>query len=429
VKVLIVGGGGREHALAWKLLQSRRLDELHCAPGNPGIASIAWCHPEVKATDPDGQVALAEKLRADLVVIGPDEPLALGLTDRLQARGIRAFGPTREAARLEWSKAFAKQIMAETGAPTARYASFDDYAEALRYVAREGAPLVIKADGLALGKGVRVCRTEEEARDALRAMMVERLFGDAGARVVIEEFLTGMEVSVLAVSDGTTVRQLVSAQDHKQVGEGNTGPNTGGMGTVAPVPAYTAEMAAQVQQEVLEPLIRRMRERGTPFVGCLFTGLMLTAKGPRVLEFNVRFGDPEAQVVLPLLRSDLLEVLEACTDGRLAGFDLTWHDGAACNIVVASGGYPGSYVKGYPVEGLDEAAELGVTLFHAGTDFDDDGRLVTAGGRVLGVMAAAPELRTALETAYRAVGLIRFPGAFARRDIGWQALPAAGPGR
>lgn len=424
MKILIVGGGGREHALAWKIIQSRHVEELHCAPGNPGIALLAWCHPDVKASDIEGQVALADKLRPDLVVIGPDDPLALGLTDRLQEKGFRVFGPTRAAARLEWSKQFAKQVMTESGAPTAAYASFTDHSEALAYVEGQGAPIVVKADGLALGKGVYVCQTLDEAREALREVMLVRTFGDAGARVVIEEFMIGQEVSVLAFADGKTIRQMVSAQDHKPVGEGDTGPNTGGMGTYAPVPAYTPEIAARVQREVLDPVMRLMKERGTPFVGCLFTGLMLTEKGMRVLEFNARFGDPEAQSVLQLLKNDLLEVLNSCVDGRLDQVELHWEEGAACNVVIASGGYPGKYLKGLPISGLEQAEAAGATIFHAGTDVDEEGRLLTAGGRVLGVAASGADLREALETAYGAAGFIRFDGAFCRKDIGQRALKA-----
>lgn len=422
MKVLIVGGGGREHAMAWKITQSRHLEELHCAPGNPGISLLAWCHPDVRATDLDGQVALAEKLQPDLIVIGPDDPLAMGLTDRLQAKGFRVFGPTQAAARLEWSKQFAKDVMAATGAPTAAYAVFTAYEEAAAYVEKQGAPIVVKADGLALGKGVYVCRTVDEAHAALKTIMVEKAYGEAGARVVIEEFLHGPEVSVLAFSDGETIRQMVSAQDHKPVGEGDTGPNTGGMGTYAPVPFYTAEMARDVQQKVLEPVILYMKEQATPFVGCLFTGLMLTPDGYRVLEFNARFGDPEAQSVLALLENDLLEVMNACVDGRLDEMPLKWKPLHACNVVVASGGYPGKYLKGLPITGIEEAERTGATIFHAGTDVDEDGRLVTAGGRVLGVMATGPDLLSALATAYSAVKDIQFEGRYARRDIGWRAL-------
>jgi phosphoribosylamine---glycine ligase len=423
MKVLIVGGGGREHALAWKAIQSRLISELHVAPGNPGIGRFAWCHPHIKATDVDAQVDLAQKLKADLVIIGPDDALALGLVDRLKEAGIAAFGPTREAAKLEWSKEFAKEIMTRAGVPTAAYGSFSDYDVALEYVRLQGAPIVIKADGLALGKGVSVCHTLEEAEAALKAVMLDGAFGAAGARVVVEEYMEGQEVSVLAFSDGRTVRQLVAAQDHKPVGEGDTGPNTGGMGTYAPVPAYTPEIARFVQKRILEPVVAAMANRRTPFVGCLFAGLMLTADGPKVVEFNARFGDPETQVVLPLLQNDLLEVMQACIEGRLAEIDLFFAaDAAAANIVLASAGYPGAYLKGFPISGLEEADELGVTIFHAGTAFTEDGELVTAGGRVLGVMAVGTDLRTALDHAYAGAETVQFEGKQYRHDIGWRAI-------
>ncbi|MFZ5817334.1 MAG: phosphoribosylamine--glycine ligase [Bacillota bacterium] len=422
MKVLIVGGGGREHALAWKVIQSRHIDELHVAPGNPGIGRFAWCHPHVKAADIAGQVALAQKLAADLVIVGPEDPLAEGLVDALQAAGIRAFGPTKAAARIEASKDFAKEVMMKAGVPTAAYGSFDQYEAALAYVEMQGAPIVIKADGLAAGKGVSVCMTLEEARAALREAMLDKAFAEAGARVVIEEYMEGEEVSVLAFCDGRSIRQMVSAQDHKRIGEGDTGPNTGGMGTYAPVPAYTPEIARTVQKRILEPTIAEMARRGAPFVGCLFTGLMLTKDGPKVVEFNCRFGDPETQVVLPLLQNDLLEVITACLDGRLNEVELRFAEGAAANIVLAAPGYPGKYPKGLPIDGLEEADSRGVTVFHAGTDFTEEGELVTAGGRVLGVMATAPDLPAALERAYYGAEAIIFEGKQYRRDIGWRAL-------
>lgn len=422
MKVMIVGGGGREHALAWKASKGRLAEEIHAAPGNPGIGQFARCHPAVKATDIEGQVALARELRPDLVIVGMDDALALGLVDRLQDAGIKAFGPTREAARLEWSKGFAKEIMTRTGVPTARYGCFTDYGAARAYLHSEGAPIVIKADGLALGKGVSVCRTLAEAETALKAAMLDKAFGEAGDGVVVEEFMQGDEVSVLALSDGRTVKQMVSAQDHKPVGDGDTGPNTGGMGTYAPVPRYTPEIARIVQTRILEPVIAAMAERATPFVGCLFAGLMLTPDGPKVLEFNARFGDPEAQVVMPLLENDLVDVLLACCEGRLKDCDLRFREGSAANVVIASPGYPSTYPKGLPVGGLKEAEKLGVTIFHAGTALKDDGSLVTAGGRVLGVMATGADLREALSRAYAGVDAIRLEGKQYRRDIGWRSL-------
>ena len=422
MKVLIVGGGGREHALAWKAIQSPLIDELHVAPGNPGIGRFAWCHPGVKAADYDAQIELAQKLKADLVIIGPDDALAAGLTDRLQAAGIKVFGPTQAAAKLEWSKDFAKEIMTKAGVPTATYGSFTDYETARAYLELQGAPIVIKADGLALGKGVTVCQTMAEAEEALKAVMLDQAFGKAGAKVVIEEYMEGDEVSILCFSDGRTIKQMVSAQDHKRAGDGDTGPNTGGMGTYAPVPAYTPDIARTVQKRILEPVIAAMANRGTPFVGCLFAGLMLTADGPKVVEFNARFGDPEAQVVLPLLQNDLLDVMLACSEGRLKEVDLRFHAGAAANIVLASPGYPGAYPKGLPIDGLNEADQLGVTVFHAGTTFDDEGILVTSGGRVLGVMATGADLPEALSRAYIGVDAIQFEGKQFRRDIGWRSL-------
>ncbi len=422
MNVLIVGGGAREHALAWKVIQSREIDELHVAPGNPGISRFAWCHTEVKATDLPGQVALAQKVKADLVIVAPDDPLALGLVDALQAVGIAAFGPTQAAAKLEWSKEFAKEIMTSASIPTAAYGSFTDYESALAYVELHGAPIVVKADGLAFGKGVQVCMTMAEAREAVRAVMLDQSFGAGNTKVVIEEYMEGEEVSVLALSDGSTIRQLVSAQDHKRVGEGDTGPNTGGMGTYAPVPSYTPELAAAVQKRILEPAIAMMASRGVPFQGCLFTGVMLTADGPKVVEFNARFGDPEAEVVLPLLKGDLLEILLACVQGRLDQVDLAWETGAAACVMVASAGYPGKYAKGVPISGADEAESLGVVVFHAGTDIDEDGSLVTAGGRVLGVMGRGESIQAALSSAYRGVDVINFEGKQFRQDIGWRAL-------
>jgi len=422
MNVLIVGGGAREHALAWKVIQSRDIDELHVAPGNPGISRFAWCHTEVKATDLPGQVALAQKVKADLVIVAPDDPLALGLVDALQAVGIAAFGPTQAAAKIEWSKEFAKELMTRAGIPTAGYGSFTDYAAALAYVELQGAPIVVKADGLAFGKGVQVCMTMEEARAAVHSVMLDQSFGTSNTKVVIEEFMEGEEVSILAFSDGRTIRQMVSAQDHKRVGEGDTGPNTGGMGTYAPVPSYTPEIAALVQKRILEPAIRAMSSRGISFQGCLFTGLMLTADGPKVVEFNARFGDPEAEVVLPLLKGDLLEILKACVEGRLDQVKIDWDDGAAACIMIASGGYPGTYAKGLPISGADEAETLGVVVFHAGTDIDEEGSLVTAGGRVLGVMGRGETVQAALDHAYRGVDVINFEGKQFRQDIGWRAL-------
>lgn len=421
MKVLLVGGGGREHALAWRLSQSPKLTELHAAPGNPGIAAFATCHP-VAATDLDGQVALARTLAIDFVVIGPDDPLALGLTDRLNEAGIRAFGPSRAAAQLEWSKAFAKEIMAEAGVPTARYASFTDHEAALAYVRAQGAPLVLKADGLALGKGVIMAPTLAEAEVGLRELMLGSAFGEAGRTVVIEEWLEGPEVSVLALCDGRRALLLPAAQDHKRAGEGDTGPNTGGMGTYCPVPFFGPETARAVEETVFAPVLAAMARRGTPFVGCLFAGLLLTAAGPKVLEFNARFGDPETQAVFPLLEGDLLAALLACAEGHLRGDELTVRPGSAACVVLASGGYPGSYERGLPIAGLDEQGQLpGNLVFHAGTA-RKTGQFVTAGGRVLGVVGQGRDLPAALAQAYEGAEHVQFPGKLLRRDIGWQAI-------
>ncbi|MFO7172185.1 MAG: phosphoribosylamine--glycine ligase [Bacillota bacterium] len=420
MKVLVVGGGGREHALAWKLAQSPRVRELHAAPGNAGIARIATCHP-VAATDLPGQVRLARELGVDLVVVGPDDPLALGLVDLLQAEGIRAFGPTRAAARLEASKSFAKEVMRDAGVPTADYAVFTDYEAALAHVRARGGEVVVKADGLALGKGVFVCASVAEAEAALRALMVDRAFGAAGAKVVIEEKLTGPECSVLALCDGEDFVAFPAVQDHKRLGEGDTGPNTGGMGTYTPVPGYTEAVAREVAERILAPTLAAMRERGHPFRGCLFAGLMLTADGPKVLEFNARFGDPEAQVALPMLDMDLLDLMEAALEGGLRGVRLRWRPGAAACVVAASAGYPGAYEKGKVIRGLEEAETRGALVFHAGTARQGD-QVVTAGGRVLGVVGRGPDLRAALGQAYRALEAIHFDGIYYRKDIGWRAL-------
>ncbi len=417
MNVLIVGGGAREHALAWKAIQSRHIDMVHVAPGNPGISLFSWIHPEVAANDIPGQVALAKKIDADLVIVGPEDPLAAGLVDALTEAGIKAFGPTKAAAKLEWSKDFAKEIMTKAGVPTARYGSFTDYETARAYVELQGAPIVVKADGLAAGKGVTVCMTLDEAFGALKEALEV-----PGGKVVVEEFLEGEEVSILAFSDGRTIKQCVSAQDHKRIGDGDTGPNTGGMGTYSPVPSYTPEIAAQVQKRILEPVIRAMAAKAMPFVGCLFAGLMLTADGPKVIEFNCRFGDPETEVVMPLMESDLVEVALACVEGRLDQVDLRFKDAAAACVMLASAGYPGKYIKGLVINGVDEAERRGLTVFHAGTWIDEEQNLITNGGRVLGVMGTGRTVAEALEAAYFGVEPIEFEGKTFRKDIGWRAV-------
>jgi phosphoribosylamine--glycine ligase len=414
--VLVVGGGGREHALAWKLRQSARVTRLLCAPGNAGTAEIAENHP-VAATDLDGIVALAARERVDLVVVGPDDPLAAGLVDRLQAAGIRAFGPTAAAARFEASKGFAKDFMQRHGIPAARSETFDDFAEACAHARGQKFPLVVKADGLALGKGVVIAEDFATAEAALRAAMVEGAFGAAGRTVVIEEFLTGREVSVHALVDGQSWLLFPDARDHKRALDGDRGPNTGGMGTLSPSGRLDEALRARIAAEVLDRFVAGLRKDGIDFRGMLFPGLMLTAEGPKVLEFNARFGDPETQVLLPRLRGDLLELLEATIDRRLSEVRADWDSRAACCVVMASGGYPGEYRKGCAIDGLDEAAACGATVFHAGTR-EDAGRVVTSGGRVLGVTALGATAMEAVAGAYDAVRRIRFDQAAYRGDIG-----------
>ena len=426
MKVLVIGGGGREHAVCLALSRSPRVDALLCAPGNGGIARVARCFPQVKATDVDAIVRLARDERVDFVVVTPDDPLALGCVDRLEAEGIPAFGPTQQAAQMESSKIFSKRLMQKYGIPTARCEVFTDCDAALAYLDGQQAPIVVKADGLALGKGVVVAQTLDEARDAVRAMMLDGRFGASGARVLIEECMTGREVTVLCFCDGHTIRPMPASQDHKRAYDGDLGPNTGGMGAIAPSPLYTPEIAARVEREILRPTLAAMNAEGCPFKGCLYFGLMITPDGPKVIEYNCRFGDPETQVVLPLLESDLLTVMTACTNGTLADTEVKFRDGAAACVILASGGYPVSYAKGKEITGLTDGQlpEMkDVTVYHSGTAFKD-GKLVTAGGRVLGVTAAADNLPDALARAYEATGHIDFENLHKRTDIGMRALKA-----
>jgi len=417
MKVLLVGGGGREHAIALKLSRSPLVSKIICAPGNGGIAEVAECV-NVRADDVASMVALAKSRGVDLVFVAPDDPLMLGMVDAVEREGIRAFGPRRSAALIEGSKAFAKSLMKKYGIPTAHSEVFDRQEDAEQYIRRMGAPIVVKADGLALGKGVTVAETTEEAVEAVRAMMGGHRFGDAGSRVVVEERLTGPEVSVLCFTDGKTVCPMVSAQDHKRAFDGDKGPNTGGMGAFSPSKVYTPDIAERCRREIFEPTVRAMEREGRPFKGVLYFGLMLTADGPKVIEYNARFGDPETQVVLPRLKTDLMAVVLAILDGRLHEINVEWDDNAAACVVLASSGYPGSYPTGFAISGLAEAnAVEGVTVYHAGTRMDA-GRFVTAGGRVLGVTAVAGDLDTAVGRAYEAARLIRFQGAFMRMDIG-----------
>ena len=413
MKVLVVGSGGREHAIVHALAKSPKVDALFCAPGNGGIAAEAACV-DIKATDVEAMVAWAKENAMDYVVVAPDDPLALGMVDALAEAGIPAFGPRKNAAVIEASKSFSKDLMKKYNIPTAKYEIFTDMDAALAYVRAQGAPIVVKADGLALGKGVVVAQTLEEAEDAVRAMMGDRKFGEAGARVVIEECMTGPEVSVLCFVDGTHLSPMVSSQDHKRAYNNDEGPNTGGMGAFAPSPKYTPEIARICMDTIFRPTVDAMAAEGRPFQGCLYFGLMLTPDGPKVVEYNSRFGDPETQPVLSLLDTDLLDIMCACTNGTLDQLDIRWKDGAACCIVMASGGYPLDYKKGYPISGLDSVGE-DVFVYHAGTKLDGDTYL-TNGGRVLGVTAT--DLERAIARAYDAVKGISFQDAHYRTDIG-----------
>ncbi|MBR4529679.1 MAG: phosphoribosylamine--glycine ligase [Lachnospiraceae bacterium] len=419
MKVLIVGGGGREHAIARSLSLSPRVDKIYCAPGNAGIAALAECVP-IGPMEFDKIAAFAREQAVDLVVVGMDDPLVGGITDVLEAEGIRVFGPRKDAAVIEGSKAFSKELMKKYHIPTAGYETFDDPESAKAYIRGLGKyPVVLKADGLALGKGVLICEDEEQALAGVAEIMEERRFGDAGNRLVVEEFLTGREVSVLSFVDGHTIRTMTSAQDHKRALDGDRGLNTGGMGTFSPSPFYTQEIDEICQRTIFQPTVDAMAAEGRLFKGIIFFGLMLTADGPRVLEYNARFGDPEAQVVLPRLKTDLVTVMEACIDGTLDRVPVEFEDNAAVCVVLASGGYPASYEKGKVIEGLDAFADVpDCYCFHAGTRFDGDGRIVTNGGRVLGVTAVGPDLKSARSRAYEAVKWVRFDQMMMRTDIG-----------
>ncbi len=422
MKVLVVGGGGREHAIVKKLKESKEITALYCAPGNGGIAADAVCVP-IKATDVDAIAEYAAKEHMDYVVVAPDDPLCMGLVDRLSERGIPAFGPDKAAARIEGSKVFAKDLMRRYGIPTARYEAFDDAQKALAYVAQARCPIVVKADGLALGKGVLICQTNAEAEAAVDEMMRGGRFGASGSRVVVEEFLTGPEVSVLCFTDGTTIRPMVASMDHKRALDGDEGLNTGGMGVIAPNPYYTPEVARRCMEEIFLPTLEAMRREGCPFRGCLYFGLMITADGPKVIEYNCRFGDPETQAVLPLMQSDLFAVMRATTDGTLERAEVRFSGGASCCVVLASGGYPKQYETGKPITGI-AGAERSACVYHAGTRLDGDGNVLTAGGRVLGVTAVAETLPEAIQKAYAAADHIHFDGLHRRSDIGARALKA-----
>ncbi|OGX38296.1 MAG: phosphoribosylamine--glycine ligase [Omnitrophica WOR_2 bacterium RIFCSPHIGHO2_02_FULL_68_15] len=424
MKVLLIGSGGREHALAWKLAHSSNVTDIVVAPGSDGIAQApkTRCLPDVAASDVERLVDLAARERPDLTVIGPEGPLVAGVADRVRMQQLRVFGPSAAAARLEGSKAFAKALMERAGIPTARARAFDDAAQAVRWLEQQSSPWVVKADGLAAGKGVVVPATIEEAIAAVRRIMVDRQFGEAGARVVLEERLAGEEASLIALADGSRVVPLESAQDHKRLKDGDEGPNTGGMGTYSPAPVVTAERLAAIRRQVLEPTVRAMAETNTPFVGALYAGLMMTADGPQVLEYNVRFGDPETQAILPRLTSDLVEALVAAAEGRLEGLSLAWDPRPCVCVVLAARGYPEKSETGQAITGLDAAARVpDVQLFHAGTR-RDGARWVTAGGRVLNVVALGRDYAEAIGRAYAAADQIHFEGKQCRRDIGARAI-------
>ena len=420
MKVLIVGGGGREHAIARKIAENPRVEKMYAAPGNGGMAAICELVP-VKATDVHGIVSFCKDEGIDFVVVAPDDPLCLGMVDMLSEAGIPAFGPNKKAAIIEGSKVFSKNLMKKYGIPTAKYETFDQYDEAAAYLQTIDGPIVVKADGLALGKGVILCKNRDEALQAIDEMMNESKFGASGSRVVIEEFLEGPEVSVLAFTDGKTVKPMVSSMDHKRALDHDQGLNTGGMGTIAPNPFYTKAVAERCMKEIFLPTIAAMNAEGRTFRGCLYFGLMITADGPKVIEYNCRFGDPETQVVLPLLKSDLLTIMEATVDGTLDQTDVVFDDGAACCVVLASGGYPQKYQTGYPISGLDEA-EKTAQVYHAGTKRAEDGTILTSGGRVLGVTATAATLKEAVAKAYAASDAISFTDLHKRHDIGQHAL-------
>ena len=421
MNLLVVGGGGREHAIIKKLKENPSVETIYALPGNGGIAQDAVCVPEIGARDIPAIVDFAKAHAIDFAVVAPDDPLALGCVDRLHEAGIPCFGPDAKAARIEASKVFSKNLMKKYGIPTASYEVFNDPKAALEYLKNASFPIVIKADGLALGKGVLIPQNFAEAEDAVKTIMEDKAFGDSGNEIVIEEFLTGPEVSVLAFTDGTAIRPMMSSMDHKRAGDNDTGLNTGGMGTIAPNPYYTADVAQVCMDTIFLPTLAAMRAEGCPFKGCLYFGLMITPNGPKVIEYNCRFGDPETQVVLPLLKTDLLTVMQAVENETLADLEVEWLDGAAACVILASGGYPSHYEKG-KVMSFPASTPANVTIYHAGDKLDGEGRLVTSGGRVLGVTATAPTLKEALADAYAAAETVDFEGKYLRHDIGRRAL-------
>ncbi len=421
MNILVIGGGGREHTLCWKLAQSPQVEKIYCAPGNAGTAGVAENLP-VKADDLDGLLAAAKEKSVDLTVVGPEAPLVAGIVDLFQSAGLAVFGPVAAAAHLEGSKAFAKEIMAKSGVPTGQAEIFSDYQQALANLRQRGGPIVIKADGLAAGKGVYVCKTLEEAEQALKLMMVDGIYGDAGKTVLLEEMLEGEECSILALVDGKDYLLLPSSQDHKRIGEGDTGPNTGGMGAYSPAPVVTPEMEEKIAREILAPTVRTLAESGSPYKGILYLGLMVTAQGPKVVEYNVRLGDPETQAVLPRVASDLVPLFLACCAGKLAGMKIEVKNESAVCIVAAAEGYPGSYQKGQVISGLEGIKEEANTVvFHAGTA-QRGGELVTAGGRVLGLTALGAGIKETQKMAYEALQQVNFDGMYYRKDIGYRAI-------
>ena len=417
MKVLIVGSGGREHAIAWSVAKSPKVDKIFCAPGNAGIAEFAECV-NIGAMEFDKLVAFAKENAIDLTIIGMDDPLVGGVVDAFESEGLRVFGPRKNAAIIEGSKAFSKDLMKKYKIPTAAYENFTDPDEAIKYLETAKMPIVLKADGLALGKGVLICNTLEEAKEGVKTLMLDKQFGDAGNEIVIEEFMTGREVSVLAFCDGKTIKCMTSAQDHKRAKDGDQGLNTGGMGTFSPSPFYNDEVEAFCEKYVYQSTIDAMASEGRPFTGILFTGLMITEDGPKVLEYNARFGDPEAQVVLPRMKNDIIDVMEACIDGKLSDVELEFEDNAAVCVVLASDGYPEKYDKGFEIKGLDTFKDKdGYYVFHAGTKFDGN-KIVTNGGRVLGVVAKGENLKAARANAYKATEWIDFANKYKRNDIG-----------
>jgi phosphoribosylamine---glycine ligase len=421
MNILVVGGGGREHALCWAIQKSPKCNKLYCAPGNAGIADVAECV-DISGEDVTGLVAFAKENAVDLVIVGPEAPLVLGLVDALEAENIKAFGPSAAAAELEGSKAFMKDLFAKYNIPTAAYGRFTDFGKAVAYVEEQGAPIVVKASGLAAGKGVILAKTTEEAIEALDQMMNNKSFGDAGDEVVVEEFLDGEEASFFALVDGKTALPLISAQDHKAVFDGDKGPNTGGMGAYSPAPVVTDAIAADIMATIIQPTIDGMAAEGCPYKGVLFAGLMIKDGKAKTLEFNVRFGDPECQVLMARLNSDLVEALDAAATGTLSEIELAWKDEAALVVVMAADGYPGSYEKGTEIKNLGQANEIeGITVLHAGTKADG-AKVLAAGGRVLGVTALGSDVADAQQKAYQAVDTIDWPQGFCRRDIGWRAI-------